>query len=188
MLWFAAPFIALFAALFYDRLFSNKNALWRIVAASLMIVVVFSSFLSPFASGFFPRYLYDPSIRFEDVGNHNPLYLNVVPYVRDHIRNENFEAILTDDPDLSYLVLPTESYSAIKSLYRFPEMVNDTNIILFEFLNLNPSFHGIPYIYREHRDILDNIDSFKDQIIYKFNVVYDDGSTKIHISLNRSQT
>ena len=188
VLWFAAPFMALFAALIYNRLFSKKNSLWRIGAVSLMGVVVFLTFLSPFSRGFFPLYLYEPSIRFEDVGNHNPLYLNVVPFVRDHIQNENFEAILSDDPDLLYLVLPTESYSAIRNLYSNPEMINDTNIILFEFMHLNPSFHAISYLYQEHSDVLDNIESFKHQIVYKFNVVYDDGSSKIHISQNQSQT
>ena len=187
VLWFAAPFIALFTALFYNRLFSNKNTLWRIGAVSLMSVVVFSTFLSPFARGFLPLYLYDPSIRFEDVGNHNPLYLNVMPFVRDRIQNENFEAILSDDPDLLYIVLPTESYSVIGNLYSNPEMINDTKVILFEFMHLNPSFHSLPYLYQEQSDILDNIESFKHQIIYKFNIVYDAGSSRIYVSQNQSQ-
>jgi len=185
---FAAPFLALYAALLYNRLFSNKKSLCRIGVVSFMSVVVFLTFLSPFARGYLPLYLYDPSIRFEDVGNHNPLYLNVVPFVKDRIQIENFEAILSDDAGLLYVFLPTGSYPIVEHLYYNPEMINGTRVILFEFMHLNPSFHHLPYMYIEHSDVLDNIDSFKHQIMYRFNVVYDDGSSKIHISQNQSQT
>jgi len=188
VLWFAAPFLALYAAFFYNRLFSNRNAICRVVVVSLLCIVVFLSFLSPFARGYLPLYLYDPSIRFEDVGNHNPLYPNVGPFVRDHVQIENFEAILGDDSGPLYILLPIESYPAIGHLYVFPEMINGTRVILFEFMHLNPSFHHLPYIYQEKSDVLNNLDSFKQQIMYRFNVVYDDGSSRILVSQNQSRT
>jgi len=188
VLWFAAPFLALYAALFYDRLFSNRNAIYRIGVVSLLSVVVFLSFMSPFSRGYLPLYLYDPSIRFEDVGSHNPLYLNVVPFVRDRVEIENFIAILSDDAGLLYIFLPTGTYPIVKHLYYNPELINGTGVILFEFMDLNPSFYHLPYLYQEHRDVLDNVDSFKLQIMHKFNVVYDDGSSRILVSQNQSRT
>jgi len=184
---FSAPFIALFTALLYDRLFSSKKALWRILAASLLILVIFSTFLAPWSRGYMPLYVYEPSVRFEDVGSHNPLYCNVVPFVRDHIQNENFEGILSDDPALLYIILPTESYYKIRNLHFNPEMINDTGVILFEFLHLNPCFHTLPYISL-HSDVMDYLESFKHQIVCKFNVVYDNSFSKIRIVQNQSQT
>lgn len=181
VLWVSAPFIALFTALLYDRLFSSKKALWRILAASLLIMVAFTTFLAPWSRGYMPLYVYDSSVRFEDVGHHNPHYLNVVPFVKDHIQDEKFEAILSDDPALLYIVLPTGSYSMVRNIYYNPGMINDTNIILFEFIHLNPSFHAVPYVYMQNPDILENTEAFKHQIMTKFNVVYDDGSSKIHL-------
>jgi hypothetical protein len=180
VLWLSAPFIALFTALLYDRLFSAKNALWRILAAALLIMVAFTTFLAPWSRGYMPLYIYDPSVKSEDVGHHNPHYVNVVPFVKDHVHYENFEAILSDDPDLLYVILPTGSHSMVKNIYSNPEMINDTNIILFEFIRLNPSFHAVPYVYLQNPGLLENTEAFKRQIMYTFNVVYDDGSSKIH--------
>jgi len=187
LLWFAAPFIALFTAFFYDRLFSTKKALWRILVASLLSVVVFSTFLAPWSRGYMPLYVYEPSVRFEDVGSHNPLYRNVVPFVRDRVRNENFERFLSDDLGLLYIILPSESYYKARDVYYNPEMINDTQVILFEFLHLNPNFHALPYIPL-YSDVMDHLESFKRQIIYTFNVVYNDGYSKIRISADQSQT
>ena len=188
ILWFSSPFLAIFAALLYERLITNKHALWRILTFSLVVLTVFSTFLAPFARGYLPRYIYNPSISFEAVGSHNPHYLNIVPFATNYVEIEDFNYVLCDDPDLLYVVLPSESYERIRNLHGNPEMINKTGVVLFEFMHLNPSFHALPYMYREDRELFDNLESFKDQVTYKLNVVYNDGSSKIYVSRNKSPT
>lgn len=183
----SACFLALFSALFYGRLFSNKHRLWRIVSVSVMITAIFLTFLSPFSRGIFPRYLYDSSISFEDVGNHNPRYIYVVPFVKDHMQIENFETAASDDPELLYVVLPTKSYSSVTNLYLYPELINGSRVIIFSFLHLNPSYSWLPYIIQSSNVTADT-GSFKRQITDRFNSVYDDGYSRILISTNQSQT
>jgi hypothetical protein len=179
VLWFAAPFIALFTALLYDRLFAEKRVIWRVIAASVLTIVVFTAFLAPWSRGYMPIYVYEPSVTLQDFGQHNPQYRNVLPFARDHLQNESFERILSDDDVLLYIIFPTESYSRIRNLHSNPEMINGTNIILFEFMSLQPSFHNLPYIEQQHPEIVENLENFKDQISLNFNTVYDDGSSRI---------
>jgi len=69
----------------------------------------------------------------------------------------------------------------IRELYYNPQSINDTDVILFEFINLNPLYTISPYVYRLYPNIIENINGFKHQIMNKFNVIYDNTFSKIHV-------
>ena len=180
MLWFSAPLLALFAAILYGHLLSNRHALPKLAASCFLSIIIFSTFIAPFSRGFVPLYLYDPSVKFEDVGTHNPHYLNVLPFVRAYVHIENSKTILSDDPSLLYTLLPAGTYSSFENLYYDPEAINGTGVSLFEFLHLDPAWAALPYI--RETDLLENTTYLKDQVVQKLNIVYDDGYSRIYVS------
>ena len=115
----------------------------------------------------------------EQVGNHNPNYTQVISFVENELQLDSFKRILSDDPDLLYIILSSDYYADIENLYAVPNAINDTNVILFEFMDLNPSFHSLPYLYRENKGVFDNLDNFKTQVTDNFKEIYNDGYSKI---------
>lgn len=184
VIWLSAPLIAYFAASFYEYMFSRKKVMLRIATFSLMTLTVFSAFLSPWAHLYVPLYIYQPSTKFEDVGSHSVLYSTVTPFVENYLVYDGFKALLSDDPLLLYIVLPTESYPEIKNLHASPDIIynNTENTAIFEFSYLNPSFYILNLISKEHSEVLENIEGFKQQIMLKYNLVYSSGFSKIYMS------
>lgn len=206
VVWLSAPLIAFFAAIFYEYFLSKKKIIFRITIFSLLITTIFSGLISPCFHYYIPLYLYDPSTRFEDVGSHNPVYLNVMPFVADHLPLERYKSVVSDDPHLLYTILPTKMYKGIRDLYDLSvlytilspkiarelgireigtsgELPPSENIVLFEFIHLNPSFHSLPYlsISKEPIDILETVKILKQRIILNYNLVYDGGFDKIYV-------
>jgi len=188
VIWLGAPLIAYFAASFYEYAFSRKRAILRIVVFSLMTLTIFSAFLSPWAHLYVSSYLYEPSIGFEDVGSHNIHFSSVIPFVKKYMPSTEFEAFLSDDPHLMYIVLPPESYQKIRDLHMSPDIVsnNTGSTAIFDFLHLNPSFHILNVISEEHPEVLENLESFKQEIMSKYDLVYNAGFSKIYVAGNSS--
>lgn len=183
VLWLAAPLIAFFIAFLFNCLFSakTKKFLWKSIAFSIPIIIIFSTFLSPWSRSFMPLYVYDPSIKVQDVGTHNPSYHHILPFLTNYINITNYRDILSDDDELLYSTLPATSFQHIQNVHWSSESIDNDNTIIFEFMNLNPSFSNLPYIQAAHPEVIQNLTSFKQQIADEYSMVYDDGSIRIRV-------
>jgi hypothetical protein len=116
---YAIPFIVFFAAFFYIRISSiymrkQKAFLFKLISLGMVTIVVFTAFISPWSHTDFPIYLYDRSVRFEDVGVHNPQYVYVESFINKYTSKDKL--FLSDDPELLYSILQPKDYGLIQIL------------------------------------------------------------------------
>ena len=137
---YAIPFITLFAALLYARTLSRKISLFKLISGLMMMLVVFTAFLSPWSHTHFPLYVYDPSIKSGDVGVHNPLCLGLEPFINDYASRDKL--FLSDDPHLLYAMLQPKDYGLIGSLDDEKyQLFAKPGTYIIELLHLNPHGH-----------------------------------------------
>lgn len=135
---FSVPFTSIFAAIFYTYLVLKKKKLFKVISAFLIVFVGFTAFLAPWSISYLPVYIYDPTVRFEDVGVHNPLYPNLAFFVTAYCNSSYY--FLSDDPHLMFLMLPPDGYQSIERLYSQSglEILGDgQNTYVVELIKLN---------------------------------------------------
>ena len=166
----ALPFIIFFAALFYTRISSSKVILLKLLSVLMIILIVFTAFLSPWSHTHFPLYIYDSSIRFEDVGVHNTLYVNLEPFVNDYTTKDRL--FLSDDPQLLYAIMQPKDYTLIRSLDEYledPTIIRvfgkPNNYYIVELVHLNPHAH---YLLDSEK-----LEEFKFKLSIQYNIILD---------------
>lgn len=164
MLSYALAFITIFAAVFYIRILSGKIRLFKFVSVTMIVLMVFTAFLSPWSHTHFQLYIYDPSVRFEDVGVHNPLSLNLESFINNYTLKDKL--FLSDDPQLLYAIMQRKDYASIRSLDDYDyELFGKKNTYIIELVHLNP--HGY-YLLNSTK-----LEEIKFRLPIEYNVILD---------------
>jgi len=159
---YAMPLILYFTSSCYAFMLQNghmnERKVVKILASLSLIFIVFTAFLSPWSHRYFANFLYDPSIKSEKVGVHNPMHFNLIPFVEKHLSIQN-KIILSDDTHLMYMILQPKDYGAV-STYLL-DLLGKDNTYIFEFINFNPQLALVHYdipknmVEMEYNKVLD---------------------------------
>jgi hypothetical protein len=165
---YSFPLIAYAAGVFYAFLARNARAL-KIVTSAIIVFVVVIAFLSPFWHIYYPRQLYDPAVRWEDVGFPNPSYIYFKSFSKNHVFSKGL--ILTDFKGLLVAMLPLKELERVRDVDTY---YNESNTYVVEFIGLKPKvgYHS--------PEIVKTMNEIRSSINYVYCKLLDSGSYKIY--------
>ncbi len=132
----AMPFIVYFSAFSYSFPIGKIHVKKVRIFASLMLVfVTFIAFLSPWSHQYLGSFLYDPSVKPEEVCRYNTAYLSLKPFVDNYILLKN-EMVLADRFLLLYVIFQPKDYKLIQQNF---DCLGQPSTYLFEMVRLNPT-------------------------------------------------
>jgi hypothetical protein len=138
--YYAFPLIAFSFGLLYGSLAKFKPM--RYGVSMLIIFLVNMAFLSPFWHVYYPRQLYDPSIKWKEVGFPNPSYIRFGDFAKSH--EFNCKLILSDFKELLATTLPVGDLEKVRGLDHYGEP--NTCIVEFIGLRLVLGYHTPEFI------------------------------------------
>ena len=131
--YYAFPLVAYSFGLLYASLINHRNKLVKTLPLMAITFLIVMAFLSPFWHIYYPRQLYDPSVKWKSVGFPNPSYI----YFKRFADKINFggSLILSDFNHLLAATLPTDKLRFVCGLGDYGK--HDTYIV--EFIDLKPT-------------------------------------------------
>jgi len=115
---YAMPlFIFSSSTLFLNLMSKYRKA--KFILLTLLGIITLTAFASPYSHVFIPRQLYDPSIKFEEVGFPSPDYMEFRLFIEKHPLEKGLISAFDAQGYISYLVLPLSNISA----FREPEFL-----------------------------------------------------------------
>jgi len=108
------PLICILSASSYSQLFNKLKYRSQVIASICMIVLVTSSFIGLWGHQFAPIYLFDPSVDPVNVGERYYDSIRVNNFFSRSLPIDNYQAILTDDPNPLAYLLSSKDYYKIK--------------------------------------------------------------------------
>lgn len=135
----AWPFVALLSAVFYTHLVNYKKRFWASAfTASIVVALVFSSFIGLWGHSFAPIQLYDPSINPIEVGDRNVDFMRVNDFFSQRVPISNFQSIWTDDTSPLIRLLQPADYQKINYLDpQYTQRNPRSNELVCSFKDLN---------------------------------------------------
>lgn len=113
---FAYPVIAYSVCFLLLSSIRSKRKFVKTMAATVVVFLVFVSFLAPWES-YFPRHFYDPNVSYKEADFPHPSYIHLKEIINSHSLSEG--TLMSDLPELLTVILPLERIKDIKSLEDF---------------------------------------------------------------------
>jgi len=111
------PFIALLSAFSYNQLRKSLKPIWNVpIIATVMTVLLLSSFLGLWAHNFEPLHIYDPSINYMEVGERNTDFMRVNEFLNRKLATSRFRIIWADESSSLISLLHPIDYNKIRTL------------------------------------------------------------------------
>ena len=178
----APAFVSICSAIFCSFLIAKRKLVFRTIVVIIVFFTLFTAFIAPWSISYVPLYIYDSSIRMEDVGIHNPLYPFLGSFINKRCDLDYY--FLSDDPELMYVILPPSKYHLIKTLYYKSsiDLYGQSNTYIVELINLG--LQARPLYDTLEITSLSETQEVKDLINSKYNVVLDSYHFKLYISIN----
>jgi len=113
----ALPVVALLSATFFSYFVKKVKGIWRTLSVTIVLgILILASFVGLWGHSFAPMHLYDPSVRFSEVGERNSDFMRVNDFFSQKIQVTHFDAIWVDDDAPLVLLLEPSEYNRILRL------------------------------------------------------------------------
>lgn len=185
ILLFMMPFLGFLSAFVYSYIRLVTKKFTKIVVFTVMVLLIFSSFLGLWAHNFAPVHLYDSSVDSGDVGEANPDFIRLKPFFENYINISNFECVRADVIGRLVYLLEPQDYDRIKS---FPidnlEQLDGKSTLVCSFNDLNLYlYYGNIWSPIKVSEIDEVKLELKHHLESNFNLIYNDGSNSIWVSM-----
>ena len=113
----ALPLVALLSATFFSYFVKKVKRIGSPQFVTIVLgILILASFVGLWGHSFAPMHLYDPSVRFSEVGERNSDFMRVNDFFSQKIQVTHFDAIWVDDDAPLVLLLEPSEYNRILRL------------------------------------------------------------------------
>jgi len=153
--YYAMPLIIFLAAYAYTLLLKVGGRAAKVSTALVLAFLVAMAFLAPYTHVYFPRYIYDPSISFKEVGVAEPQYIHLKNFLKEHELSNGL--ILSDAEHLLTIILDLNQWNYVKPL---SENFGKRNTYILEFIYLKPPVgYRSPEVFERMAELRANVAS-----------------------------
>jgi len=132
---YGIPFIALYSGITYSYVLTiQKKQITRIftniVVGMILIFMAFLCLVGLQGEYYAPIHLYNPSINWSEIGEHNPHFQRINVFLRNNPIYYNYTQIASDDIALLNVILPSSEFDKIEPITMQTLSINGSRLLI----------------------------------------------------------